>query len=114
MTKARGSRSATSAAAVEIPSIAAAREARKRISSKAKKPAVEKFIGLLDVSDAEKRLMLAAADLWYELRTMIDDEQGPRAIMYRERVNQSLTHMAVQDGWRGRQISCAMQKGRVD
>jgi hypothetical protein len=101
MAKARGERSATRSPAVEIPSISAASEPRKRISSKPKKASVEKFIGLLDVTDAEKRLMLAAADLWYELRLAIDAESGPRAITYGERVNQSLTHMAVQ-GWMAR------------
>jgi len=82
---------------MEILSVSAMRKKRKRISATPKKAAVEKFISLLDnASDAEKRLMLNAADLWYELKLAIDAVEGPRAITYGERVNQSLTHMNVQ------------------
>jgi hypothetical protein len=81
---------------MEILSVSAMRKKRKRVSAKPKKAAVEKFISLLDASDAEKRMMLNAADLWYELKLAIDAMEGPRAITYGERVNQSLTHMNVQ------------------
>ena len=83
-------------------SVSAVREKPKRLSSRPKKASVEKFISLLDASDAEKRLMLASADLWYELRLVIDALEGPRAISYGERVNQSFTHMGIQT-WMARQ-----------
>ena len=81
-----------------MTSISAAKPKRIRASARPPKATVEKFIGLLNVDDAEKRLMLVAADLWYELRLTIDSVEGGRGITYGERVHQSLTHMAVQ-GW---------------
>jgi hypothetical protein len=63
---------------------------------------VEKFISLVDADESEKKLMLLAAALWYELRCAIDVAEGTKAIQYAERVNQSLTHMSVQ-GWMARQ-----------
>jgi hypothetical protein len=75
---------------------AAPPEKPKRVSSRPKMASIEKFIRLLDTHDDEKKLMRAAADLWYEFKLVIDAAETPRAISYGERVNQSLTHMTVQ------------------
>jgi hypothetical protein len=83
-------------------SISAVREKPKRISARPKMSSVEKFISLVDADSSEKRLMLLAAALWYELRYEIDVAEGTRAIQYAERVSQSLTHMTIQ-GWMARQ-----------
>jgi hypothetical protein len=87
---------------MKTSSISAVREKPKRLSIRPKKASIEKFINLLEASDAEKRLMLLAAALWYELRLTIDVIEGPRAITYGERVSQSSTHMGIQT-WMARQ-----------
>jgi hypothetical protein len=83
-------------------SISAVRKKQKRISARPKMSSVEKFISLVDADESEKKLMLLAAALWYELRHDIDAFEGTRAIEYAERVNQSLTHMNTQS-WLARQ-----------
>jgi hypothetical protein len=80
-----------------VPSISAARpEKSKRLSARPKKTNVNKFLnaGSMDPTD---RLLLQAAGLWEQLWLTLQASEGPRAIVYGERVSQSLTHLGVQN-----------------
>ncbi|MBN8976330.1 MAG: hypothetical protein J0I08_07620 [Rhizobiales bacterium] len=87
----------TSGVAIGSPvlSVAAAKEKKKRVSAQPKKSSIDKFLnsGRKDPTD---KLLLVAAALWLEFWLVLHQVEGPQAIQYGERVNKSLTHMAVQ------------------
>ena len=66
---------------------------KKRVSSRPKKSSIERFLNSADIEESTRKMFREIAIIWEELALTLQVDQGPRAIQYGERVNQSLKQM---------------------
>lgn len=80
-----------------MKSISAAKsKKRERVSARPRKSSIERFLSSADIEESTRKLFRETATIWEELALTLETEEGPRAIQYGERVNQSLKYMGVQ------------------
>lgn len=97
MSKGTKARHAAASAAGMLSISAVRPEKPKRISSKPRKAAIEDFLDSVKIDEAARDQLREAVVKWREYFAAVEAAEAPAAIQYRERVNQSLTHLSIQD-----------------